>query len=76
MGALVALRSRSTIVPATRSPSRWLRGDSSEDTTAHKPPGGIRKSTMPTVERMKACRGAVGRALDGDDPEAERHLPG
>ena len=37
---------------------------------------GSRKSTMPTVERMKACRGAVGRALDGDDPETERHLPG
>ena len=42
--------------------------------TAQSPTGGMRKSTIPTDDRMKACRAVAGAPLDGDDAEPEHRL--
>ena len=54
-----AVRSESTTVPATRSPSRWWRRDSRLDSTAARPKVAV-KSTSPTAARIAACRKRTG----------------
>jgi len=58
-GAASPLRSRSTSVPATRSPSRWLSLVSRMNTIAKKPLA-MAKSTRPSRARMAAWRNRMG----------------
>ena len=54
-----AWRSRITTVPAARSPRRWLRRVARADRMA-RAPAPSRKSTMPSADRMAACRNRMG----------------